>query len=104
MLKELKWESLSKRRGDRRLECLFLINSKKGGWSDLSSNLKPANFIGYADHQFKLDPIRALSNTYLYFFLPKTIKEWNGLSKELFKLPPNSLGDFRRKLSLSISR
>ena len=103
MIKELGWESLAHRRDKHSLECFYLVYNKIGGWAELREWLSEPNFKGHNDHQCKVKQIRAQTDSYLNSFMPKTIKAWNALNRDIFTQCPNTLGNFRYKMHINKS-
>jgi len=80
MLSTLKWDSLELRRKANRLSLFSRVYSGGNGLEDLTARTRPPNYVSARnDHQHKVAEIRCSKNVGSSSFLPRSIKEWNGL-------------------------
>jgi ribonucleases P/MRP protein subunit RPP40 len=86
LLKEHNWLSLSDRRKIIRLTNLHKCKSGYPGLQELKENLYPPHYLSSrVDHQYKIREINARTDQFKYSFLPRTVRDWNGLPQHLFE-------------------
>jgi hypothetical protein len=85
MLGTLRWDSLELRRKANRLSLFSRVYNKDSSLEDLSARMSPPDYTSSRiDHQHKVALIRCSKNVGQQSFLPRSIKEWNGLPQEFF--------------------
>ena len=81
ILKELKWESLKKRRKDNRL--IMLYKGLKGTASIPTNDLVPPIRRTRNHHSLTFQIPMAGTDIYKFSFFPQTIRDWNSLTDSL---------------------
>ena len=81
ILRQLKWESLKKRRKDNRL--LLLYKGLKGKAKIPTDDLIPKTRRGRNQHSLAFQIPSASKDVYMYSFFPQTIRDWNDLPESL---------------------
>ena len=81
ILKQLKWESLKKRRKDSRLTMLY--KGLKGAASILTNHLVPPIRCTRNHHSLAFQVSMARTDIYKSSFFPQTIRDWNSLTDSL---------------------
>ena len=83
ILGQLKWESLKKRRKDKRL--ILLYKGLKGKARIPTDDLIPKTGRGRNHHSlaFQIHVPSASKDVYKYGFFPQTIRDWNDLPESL---------------------
>ena len=84
MLNKLEWDSLEQRRKANRLSLFSRVYNGASGLEDLTVSTRPSSYISRNDHQHKVAEIRCSKNVGQSSFLPRSIKEWNGLPESFF--------------------
>ena len=99
IVKQLKWESLKKRRMDNRL--ILLYKSLKGKARIPTVDLIPKTRLCRNSHSKAFQLPSASIEAYKCSFFPQTIRDWNGLSDSLFSTAEMS-DDCVSKLALLV--
>ena len=81
ILGQLKWESLKKRRKEKRL--ILLYKGLKGKASIPTDDLIPKTRRGRNQHSLAFQIPSASKDVYKYSFFPQTIRDWNDLPESL---------------------
>ena len=81
ILGQLKWESLKKRRKDKRL--ILLYKGLKGKARIPTDDLIPKTRRGRNQHSLAFHIPSASKDVYQYSFFPQTIRDWNDLPESL---------------------
>ena len=81
ILKQLKWESLKKRRKDSRL--IMLDKGLKGAASNSTNDLVSPNRRTRNNHSLEFQTPLAGTDIYKSSFFPQGIRDWNSLTESL---------------------
>ena len=81
ILGQLKWESLKKRRKDKRL--ILLYKGLKGKTMIPTDDLIPKTWCGRNQHSLAFQTPSASKDVYKYSFFFQTIRDWNDLPESL---------------------
>ena len=84
MLEELQWDSLAMRRKASRLAIFSRVYNQESCLEDLSTLVKraPHEHLRHT-HNFRVNSITSHKNVGHYSFVPRTIRDWNMLPKEI---------------------
>ena len=96
MIKELDWDTLETRRKCTRLSMMYKLSR---GLLKLNTEnvLIPSQEIRTRNsHKFKYRVPRATKDIFKYSFYPRTLSEWNSLTKEI--VLSETLDNFNSKL------
>ncbi|KAJ4437846.1 hypothetical protein ANN_13784 [Periplaneta americana] len=94
----LKWDTLMDRRTRIRLCALFKTYRGEPAWREIKNRLQPPNYSSRNDHSYKLRERRQRTDTGKFFFLNRTIRDWNALPAELLKALPTTKNVFKNRL------
>ena len=99
MLRILGWESLKKRRVNRRVMGMFKAYVGWPAWNDIKMRLEEEEvFRGRRDHGYKVRLKGNNKQIGRYSFIGRGVREWNGLGKEILSPFPTSLNVLKRRL------
>jgi hypothetical protein len=67
-------------------------------WKDIGDNLKRTHYLSRVDHVCKIRTRRQRRDTGKYFFVNRTIGDWNQLPAEVLETLPCKPTTFRKRL------
>ncbi|KAJ4427036.1 hypothetical protein ANN_26835, partial [Periplaneta americana] len=94
----LKWDSLTDRRTRIRLCAMYKIYRGEPAWGEIKNRLQPPNYSSRNDHSHKLRERRHRTDTGKFYFLNRTIRDWNALPADLLKALPIIKNVFKNRL------
>lgn len=90
MISDLGWKDLAQRRAVSRLTMLFKITK---GLVDIPIGF----YVNFQRNGVHLQPIHARTNYYQFSFFPRTVSDWNSLSRDI--LQAQTLATFKNKIA-----
>jgi len=80
--KDSDWETFAQRRAIARLCAVFKANSGERAWKVIRDRLRRAYYLNTVDHVWKVRDRKQRTDIGKYYFVKKTIKNWNQLLAE----------------------
>ena len=77
------WETLTSRRKLSRICALFKANSGERAWKPIGDRLQWQHYLSRVDHERKISSRRQRKDIGKYYFVNRTIQNWNQLPAEV---------------------
>ena len=98
----LNWETLASR---RKLSCicaLFKAYSGERAWKAIGDKLQQPHYLSKIDHERKIGSRRQRTDIGKYFFVNRTIQDWNQLPAEVLGTLPSKLKTLKKRVRKAI--
>ena len=100
--KESDWETLAQRRAIERLCALFKAYSGERTWKAIREKLRRPFYLSRVDHVQKIGDRKQRTGIGKFYFVYRTIKNWNQLAAEGLGTFPCKPYTFRKKVRKAI--
>jgi hypothetical protein len=92
----LVWESLAQRRKIARICTLFKAYTDERAWKAIGDRLQAPSYLSRVDHYRKIRARKRRTDIGKYFFVNRTITDWNKLPAEALGTSPCKPHIFRK--------
>jgi hypothetical protein len=94
----LNWETSALHRKLSRICTLFKVYSGEQAWKAIGDRLQLPHYLSGVDHDRKIRSRRQRTDTGKYFFVNRTIQQWNLLPAEVLETLPCKPVTFKRRV------
>jgi hypothetical protein len=94
--KSSNWEILASRRKLSRICALFKAYSGERAWKSIGDRLQRPHYLSRVDHERKIRSRRQRTDIGKYFFVNRTIQDWNQLPAEVLGTLPCKLNTLKK--------
>jgi len=100
--KSWNWETSASRRKLSRLCALFKAYSGERAWKAIGDKLQRPHYLNRVDHERKIGSRRQRTYIGKYFFVNRTIQDWNQLPAEVLRTLPCKLKTLKKRVRKAI--
>jgi hypothetical protein len=96
------WEILASRRKISRICALYNAYSGERAWKAIGDRLQRPHYLSRVDYEWKIRSRRQRTDTGKYFFVNRTIQDWNELPAEVLETLPSKANTLKKRARKAI--